>query len=239
MSDGTGADSMAEVSTSVDEMHGDEDAVQVALEYVQGALLSRIADLVDRWTAVNRFTDELPSALERVRALSVAQLVQGGMSVEEAGQAVGVNRQRANALLTEHDQPTPRQLKTNPIDQEPGHRLGVFLGIASLIAERLDQLQRGADICKQLDKLVDSAHAAPVAVTGRINASIARWTRSSRREFRIKWLLSELDQASAQLGDLPAFLGPVQQGHMWVARSSTRVRLDEARAGGDGNPSRP
>src|SRR5437764_1077297 len=148
-------------------MHGDEDPVQVALEYVQGVLLGRIADPVERWKAVARFAEAQPAALERVRALCVGQLVVGGASVEDAGRAVGINRQRANALLAAHEQPTPRHLKVNPIEQEPGYRLGVFLGVASMIADTLEMRRPSLKASDQLGMLEQMVHQSPLAVRGR------------------------------------------------------------------------
>lgn len=207
------------------DLYGDDDPVQVALDYVQSVLLARLADPVERWNAITRFADAVPATLERVRALCVAQLVQDGLSVEDAGSAVGVNRQRANALLTDHDQPTPRKLAASPAADQPGHRLGVFLGVASVIADRLDARRPSLRARDQLDKLEASAHAAPAAIIGRVNTEIARWTRGRAGDAALGGLLAELEQATAQLDDLPAFLGVPQQGHMWVARSTTRLRL--------------
>lgn len=221
------AEAMIDDLPTAEEMRDDEEPVQVALDYVKGVLLGRIVDPVERWAAVTQFSERVPEALEHVRALCVGQLVHDDLSVEEAGRKLGINRQRANALLKGHDQPTPRQLKASAVEQEPGYRLGVFLGVVSLIGDALQKRRPYLGAQHQLDKLEQSAHQSPVAIVTRISESIARWTRGGAKDTRMAQLLSELDHATAALDDLPrSFLPLPQQGHMLVARAKTRLRLE-------------
>jgi hypothetical protein len=200
------------------------DPVQVALDYVQGVLLGRIADPVKRWDAVTRFTAELPATLDRVRGLSVGQLVHDDRSVQEAANMLGITRQRANAVMTGEGWPTPRQEKHNPLTDEPGYRFGVFLGVASVIADRVDVGTHGDAAKNQLETLMLNAHVAPGATRAQVAQRITSWVRR-RPSSLFRPLMDEFDKALLSTDRLPRQLTQQQQGHMWVARSATRVRL--------------
>lgn len=224
----------AEDITTVDELAralGEStDPATVALDRMENVLLSRIPDAVERWTAVREVSRGITPTLERVRALCVAQLIAEGRSVAEAADELGINRQRAHALLSAHDQPTPRRLAENPLRGEVGYRYGEYLGIASMIAEAVDQARPRACALPQIEKLQSVASGSPTAIVTRIRRMIHMWTRGPAGVSTpgVESLLVELEHAAARLDDLhqyEPFFPPDQQAHMWLAISTTRVRL--------------
>ncbi|GAA1281630.1 hypothetical protein [Saccharothrix xinjiangensis] len=207
----------------VDAMLADEDPVQVAIDYVQGVLLGRIADPVQRWKAVAALADALPAALDRVRALCVGQLVADDQSVADAARQLGISRQRANELLKGENHPTPRELKRKPAEDEPGYRFGIYLGAASYLAEAMDKARPTTGARRQLTNMTMHAHLQPAGTHARVTQAFQLWLK--RFPGRFRELRAELEQASADLGDLPHTLSLEQQSHMFVAQSKTRLRL--------------
>lgn len=209
---------------------GSEDPAEIALDQLESTLLARIPDAVDRWRATQEVARGAGPALEHVRALCVAQLIAEGSSVAEAAERLHVSRQRANILLTEHEQPTPRKLRTNPIHDEIGYRYGVYLGVASAIAERVDARRPDTRATTQIDKIHSMAEGTPANIVRQVREMVAAWTkRGFAGDTNMHALKRELEEATAQLGDLPTRLPSAQQNHMWIAISSTRVRLRPAK----------
>jgi hypothetical protein len=104
------------------------------------------------------------------------------------------------------------------------YRVGVFLGVASVIADQVDMGTRGDAAKNQLETLMLNAHVAPGATRAQVAQRITSWVRRPPSSL-FRPLMEEFDKALLNTDRLPRQLTLEQQGHMWVARSATRVRL--------------
>ncbi|ACU38397.1 hypothetical protein [Actinosynnema mirum] len=205
------------------------DPVEVALNGVGSTLLSRLADPVERYRTVAQFSDRLPGTLEMVRASSVMQLVHDpawGLSVAQAAERLGITRQRAYALLNDNGHDTPRQASQDPdrVQNDPGHRLGVFLGVVDALAATLDP-QQTRRIGIEIDKLTFDANLAPQRTFTSVERAIQRRLSRYRLKGKALGLSKELEHATADVGKLPSTLTPDQQMKLLIMRNQTRIRL--------------
>ncbi|GAA2679572.1 MULTISPECIES: type I-C CRISPR-associated protein Cas8c/Csd1 [Actinosynnema] len=207
--------------------------VEIALNDVGSVLLGRIVDPVERYRAAARVADGLPATLEKVRALSVMQLLHDSdprLSVAQAAERLGITRQRAYVLLNDNGYDSPRQAGRDPdrFQDDPGYRLGVFLGVADALAAALDPGRRKW-IDTEIDKLTTNVYVRPRSVFASVSAALQRHLNRQRSTDKTLDLCKELEHATADVGELPTTLTPEQQMRLLIMRSQTRARLTSRR----------
>ncbi|SFQ27600.1 hypothetical protein [Amycolatopsis rubida] len=200
------------------------DPADIALDQIEGVLFARIPDARERWEAVAKVARGVTPALEHVRAVCVAQLLAEGLSVAEAGQRLHINRQRAHALLAAHEQPTPRELRANPIRDEVGYRLGEFVGVVTAMAEELTDRREFPQALEQVEKLQRMISGSPAVIVARMRQLVTDWTLHGAS----RSLVAELDRFAGRLTDLPPHLPSKQEGHMWIAVGATTTRIRQS-----------